>query len=191
MDLYSRDDLNSAYKTLTDGGVILYPTDTIWGLGCDATRSDPVERIFRIKGRNETKGLIILVNSYAMLERYVGEVPGMASQIIEVSDRPMTIVYPRGKNLAPGVCAEDGSVAVRICTDAFCYELITRFRRPVISTSANFSDEPAPLAFSQISREIISKVDYVVRYRQNDPEKGSPSSIIKFESDGSFKIIRQ
>ncbi|MGB8492510.1 MAG: L-threonylcarbamoyladenylate synthase [Bacteroidales bacterium] len=191
MELYSKDDLNSALSTLTEGGVILYPTDTIWGLGCDATRSEPVERIFRIKKRIEKKSLIILVNSFAMLERYVGDVPEMASQIIEVSDRPMTIIYPRGKNLAPGVCGEDGSVGVRICTDGFCNELITRFRRPVISTSSNYSDEPAPLVFSQINGAIISEVDYVVKYRQNDEEKHSPSSIIKFENDGSLKIIRQ
>ncbi len=191
MEFYSKEDLNSALKTLADGGVILYPTDTIWGLGCDATASGPVGKIFRIKQRTESKSLIILVNSYAMLERYVSDIPEMAAEIIEVSDRPVTIIYPLGRNLAPGVCGDDGSVGVRICMDNFCNELITRFRKPIVSTSANYSNEPAPLNFSQINMGIVRDADYVVRYRQTDQSKSSPSSIIRFESDGSLKIIRQ
>jgi L-threonylcarbamoyladenylate synthase len=185
------EDLKSALNTLREGGVILYPTDTIWGLGCDATDSKAVEKIFRIKKRNESKSLIILVNGFTMLERYVRNVPGVAADILDVSDKPLTIIYPEGKNLAPGVCDEDGSVGIRICNDHFCNELITRFRKPVISTSANYSDSPAPSDFSEIKEEIIRSADYVVKHRQSVTNKKTPSSIIKVDNNGVIKIIRQ
>jgi L-threonylcarbamoyladenylate synthase len=185
------EDLNLALIALRKGGVILYPTDTIWGLGCDATNADAVEKIFRIKGRAESKSLIILVNGFTMLERYVRNIPDVAVSILDVSDKPITIVYPEGRNLAPGVCNEDGTVGIRICNDEFCNELITQFRKPVISTSANSSDSPSPLDFSEIEEGIIRSADYVVKYRQSDTIKKTPSSVIKVENNGVIKIIRQ
>jgi L-threonylcarbamoyladenylate synthase len=186
-----KEDLRLALNTLAEGGIILYPTDTIWGLGCDATSRDAVEKIFRIKERRESKSLIILVNGYQMLERYVRSIPDIAADILEISDQPVTIIYPDGKNLAPGVCSEDGSVGIRICTDGFCNELITRFRKPVISTSANSSESPSPSVFTEIEDKIILSADYVVKYRQTDMNKKTPSSIIKIENNGVIKIIRK
>ena len=186
-----KEDMDKALKTLKEGGVILYPTDTIWGLGCDATNKEAVEKIFRIKKRRESKSLIILVNSLNMLERYVSDIPEAALQIIEVSDKPVTIIYPGGKGLADGACNEDGSTGIRICNDEFCNELISRFRKPVISTSANISGEPYPADFSQIADDIISLADYVVVHRQDDYSERPPSSIIKFGADGTISIIRK
>jgi len=184
------EDLKGALKVLREGGVILYPTDTLWGLGCDATSPAAVEKILRIKTRNENKGLIVLVNGVVMLERYVREIPRIAYELTDVSDSPLTIVYPEGKNLAPGVCNEDGSAAIRICYEEFCSELISRFRKPVVSTSANLSGMPAPVSFSGINDSIIRSADYVVKHRQDDRRKFSPSPVIRVEKNGVLKIIR-
>jgi L-threonylcarbamoyladenylate synthase len=184
------EDLKSALNTLRQGGVILYPTDTIWGLGCDATNEKAVEKIFQIKKRRETRSLIILVNGYSMLERYVSSIPDTAASILDVADKPITIIYPEGKHLASGVCSEDGSVGIRICNDVFCNELITLFRKPIISTSANYSDAPSPSVYSEIEEEIIKSADYVVKHRQEEMKKNTPSSIIKVDLNGVFKIIR-
>ncbi|MCE5347052.1 MAG: threonylcarbamoyl-AMP synthase [Bacteroidales bacterium] len=185
------EDIKNSIITLRSGGIILYPTDTIWGLGCDATSSSAVERIFKIKSRNENKSLIILVDGEQMLERYVKDIPEIIFELVSVSDDPLTIIYPKGKNLAPGVCSEDGSIGIRICRDEFCSELITRFRKPIVSTSANFSGKPSPENFSEIDKPVIDSVDYVVKYRQNDRGKYSASPVIKVEQDGSIKIIRK
>jgi len=184
------DDIKNSMITLKNGGIILYPTDTLWGLGCDATSHSAVEKIFKIKSRAENKNLIILVNGETMLERYVKEIPEIVYEITGASDSPITIIYPEGKNLAPGVCSEDGSVAVRICSDAFCNELITRYRKPIISTSANISGKPSPESYSEIDEEIINSADYVVKYRQDDQRKYSPSPVIKIDRNGVFKILR-
>ncbi|NMC36811.1 MAG: threonylcarbamoyl-AMP synthase [Bacteroidales bacterium] len=184
-------DLKSALDTLREGGVVLFPTDTIWGLGCDATNPEAVSRIFSIKKREDSKSLIILVNGYGMLERFADNVPDVAINILEVADKPLTIIYPRGKNLAPGICAEDGSVGIRLCMDPFCNELITRFRKPVVSTSANISGTAFPSSFREIDEKIIRSVDFVVSYRQNETKKNPPSSIIKVNNDGTIRIIRQ
>lgn len=186
-----REDLEQSLRTLREGGVILYPTDTVWGLGCDATNADAVSSIYSIKQRKENVSLIILVNDTAMLERYVKEIPEPAMMIEEASDKPVTIIYPRGKNLAPGVCNEDGSTGIRITRDYFCRELITRFRKPLVSTSANKSGDPAPGNFSEVSDSIIKSAGYVVRHRQNDNQKHSPSAVIKVGLDGTIKIIRK
>lgn len=185
------DDLKKAVDVLVKGGVILYPTDTIWGLGCDATRQDAVERINSIKKRDDSKSLIVLVNGFGMLERYVRNIPEIAYQLAEVADKPLTIIYPNGRSLAPGVLGSDGSVGIRICSDGFCNELITRFRKPIISTSANISDAPAPAIFSKIDKVITASADYVVSYRQSDTTRNKPSSIIKVEDDGVIRIIRK
>jgi L-threonylcarbamoyladenylate synthase len=185
------EDLRNCVRVLRDGGVILYPTDTIWGLGCDATNQSAVEKIFRIKERHESKSLIILVNSNTMLERYIREIPSAAAQIIEVSDTPVTIIYPGCRNLAPSVMAEDGSAGIRITNDDFCSELITRFRKPVVSTSANKSGSATPSFFDEIDKGIISSADYVVSYRQEDRQKRKASPVIKVEINGVIKIIRK
>lgn len=184
-------DLKSALDTLREGGVVLFPTDTIWGLGCDATNPEAVSRIFRIKNREDSKSLIILVNGYGMLERFVTSIPDVAINILEVADKPLTIIYPQGKHLAPGICAEDGSVGIRLCMDPFCNELITRFRKPLVSTSANISGTAFPSSFREIDEKIIRSADFVVRYRQNENKKNPPSSIIKVNNDGTIEIIRQ
>lgn len=183
-------EINEALAVLKNGGVILYPTDTIWGLGCDATNPAAVEKIFSIKSRSGSKSLIILVDSEAMLGRYVKEIPEIVYELTAVSDKPLTIIYPSGKNLAPGVCGEDGSVGIRICQDEFCSELIKRFRKPVVSTSANHSGKPSPALFSDIEQSVIDSADYTVNYRRDDLRSGSASPVIKVELNGTVKIIR-
>jgi L-threonylcarbamoyladenylate synthase len=185
------EDIKNSLAILKSGGIILYPTDTVWGLGCDATNPSAVQKIFTIKSREENKSLLVLVNGIGMLERYVKEIPGIAGELINVSDSPMTIIYPEGRNLAVGVCAGDSSVGIRICNEEFCNELISRFRKPIVSTSANFSGKPSPAHFGEIDRELAGKADYVVRYRQHDRQRHSPSPVIKVEKDGSFRIIRK
>ncbi len=186
-----KEDINESLITLREGGIILYPTDTIWGLGCDPTNSFAVEKIFRIKSREPGKSLLILVDGDAMVERYAGEVPEIAWELTSVSEDPLTVIYPSGKNLAPGVCSEDGSIGIRICRDEFCRELIKRFRKPLISTSANLSGNPSPENFTEIDKTIIEAADYVVKYRQDDRRKYSSSPVIKLGPDGTIKIIRK
>lgn len=183
-------DLKECLATLKNGGIILYPTDTIWGLGCDATNQSAVEKIFRIKSREPDKSLLILVNGIGMLERYVKDIPETALDLVSVADSPLTIIYPEGKYLAEGVYANDGSVGIRICNEEFCNELITRFRKPIVSTSANSSGSPSPSNFNNIEEEIVKKADYVVNYRRDDKRKQAASPIIKIERSGTFKIIR-
>ena len=185
------DDIENALVTLREGGIILYPTDTIWGLGCDATNQEAVEKIFKIKSRDESKGLLILVNGENMVERYVKEIPEVAYELISVSDTPLTIIYPSGKNLAPGVCSPDSSVGIRICNDVFCNELISRFRKPIVSTSANHTGKPSPGNYTEIEKSVINKVDYVVKYRQNDRKKSTASPVIRVDTDGTIKILRK
>lgn len=185
------EDIRNALRVLRSGGVILYPTDTVWGLGCDATNTEAVSRIFRIKKRAESKSLIVLVNSVAMLTRYVDNPPDIALQMAEISDSPLTIVYDKGRSLATGVASDDGSVGVRICSESFCDELLTAFRKPLISTSANISGEAAPAIFDEIPEEIKEAVDYVCLWRQDDRTRAKPSSVIRVTSNGAVKILRK
>ena len=185
------DDIRQSLEALKRGGTILYPTDTIWGLGCDATSKPAVDRIFTIKSRSETKSLLILVDGEAMLERYVSEVPEVAWELLSVSDSPLTLILPGGRNLAPGVCAADGSVGIRICREPFCNELIRRFRKPVVSTSANFSGRPSPRNFDTVEKDLAELVDYVVKYRQDEREEFSSSPVIRLGTDGTVEIIRK
>ncbi len=185
------DDIRNALRVLRAGGVILYPTDTIWGLGCDATNPAAVRKIYDIKQREDSRSLIILVNSVSMLERYVDNPPEVALQIAELSQKPLTIVYDRGRSLAEGVASADGSVGVRICNDPFCDELITAFRKPLVSTSANISGTDAPALFDEISEEIITAADYVCLYRQYDRSRLSASSVIKISGNGTVRILRK
>ncbi len=185
-------DLRRSLEVLNDGGVILYPTDTIWGLGCDATNPVSIQKINQIKSRNtDSKSLIILVDDVSMLERYVKTIPETAARLISVSTSPLTIIYPEGINLADGICNSDGSVGIRICHDMFCRELISQFRKPLVSTSANITGQLAPLNFSEINNEIIKSVDYTVEYRQKDKQVLSASPIIKVDNNGVIKILRE
>ncbi|MCX6326212.1 MAG: L-threonylcarbamoyladenylate synthase [Bacteroidia bacterium] len=185
------EDIKDSLITLRKGGTILYPTDTIWGIGCDATNPSAVEKIFKIKSRSCNKGLLVIVDGEQMLERYVRDIPEIVFELTNVSDSPLTIIYPKGKNLAEGVCSEDGSVGIRICHDEFCRELISRFRKPIVSTSSNFSGKQSPENFSEIEKSVIDSVDFVVKYRQNDLRKQSASPVIKLEQNGTIKIIRK
>jgi L-threonylcarbamoyladenylate synthase len=185
------EDIRNSLKVLKEGGVILYPTDTVWGLGCDATNNEAVKKIFSIKSRSESKSLIVLVNGLVMLERYVREIPEIALELIEVADKPLTIIYPEAKNLAPEIPADDGSAGIRICTEKFCNELIGRYRRPIVSTSANISGEPTPGCFTEISENIIKAVDYAVAYKRDDRQKSFSSPVIKINLNGVIKILRK
>lgn len=185
------EEIIGSLNTLRQGGIILYPTDTIWGLGCDPTNEIAVRKLFRIKSRSENKSLIILVDGLSMIERYVEDIPEIVYELAYASDSPLTIVYPRGKNLAEGVCSEDGSIAIRICRDEFCSKLISRFRKPIVSSSANLSGSPSPANFSEIEKSLIEGADYVVNYRQNDKARYSASPVIRFNQDGTMKIIRK
>jgi L-threonylcarbamoyladenylate synthase len=186
-----RDDIKNALKVLRDGGVILYPTDTVWGLGCDATRAEAVRRIYDIKKRADSKSLIVLVNSVTMLSRYVDNPPDIALELAEMAEKPLTVVYDRGRGLAEGVTSDDGSIGVRICSDPFCDELLNAFRKPLVSTSANISGSQAPAVFDEISEEIKAAVDYVCVWRQDDRSRAAASSVIKISANGVIKILRQ
>ena len=172
------------------GGIILYPTDTIWGIGCDATNEDAVKRVYEIKKRIDSKALIVLVDKPVKVEFYVREVPEIAWDLIDVADKPLTIVYPNARNLATTVLADDGSVGIRITQETFSRKLCERFRKAIVSTSANISGQPAPTNFNEISDEIKQAVDYVVTYRQDDPYQPSPSSVIWIGEGGVIKILR-
>jgi L-threonylcarbamoyladenylate synthase len=189
--MFFEEDIKESLIALRQGGIILYPTDTIWGLGCDPTNEEAVGKIYKIKSREENKSLIILVDSINMLERYVADIPEIVFELIEVSDTPLTIIYSKGKNLAKGVCSDDGSVGIRVCSDEFCKGLISRFRKPLVSTSANFSGRPSPGNFSDIEQAMLDKVDFIVKYRQNDRSIKVSSPVIKINSDGTIKIIRK
>jgi L-threonylcarbamoyladenylate synthase len=186
----SKEDIRRAVEVMNKGGIILYPTDTIWGLGCDATNADAVRRIYEIKQRTDAKALISLVDSETKVQFYVKEVPEVAWDVMELSERPMTVVFDGGRNLAPNLLAEDGSVAIRITKEAFSKELCMRMKRAVVSTSANISGQPAPRCFSEISEEIKGAVDYICTSRQDEPPTQTASSIIKLGAGGEVTIIR-
>lgn len=186
----SKEDIRRAVEVMNQGGIILYPTDTIWGLGCDATNPEAVKRIYKIKQRTDAKALISLVDSETKVQFYVKEVPEVAWDVMELSEKPMTVVFDGGRNLAPNLLAEDGSVAIRITKEAFSKELCMRMKRAVVSTSANISGQPAPRCFSEISEEIKKAVDYICTSRQDEPPTQTASSIIKLGAGGEVTIIR-
>lgn len=185
------EDIKAALEVLQKGGVILYPTDTIWGIGCDACNEDAVKRVYEIKKRIDSKSMLVLMENAALLERYVTEVPEIAYDLIELTDKPLTIIFDGARALAKNLIAEDGSIGIRITTEKFSSELIRRFKRPIVSTSANISGKPSPACFDEIDQEIIDAVDYVVKYRQDDTQKAVPSSIMKLGRGGEIKIIRE
>jgi L-threonylcarbamoyladenylate synthase len=186
-----QNDINKALEVLKSGGVILYPTDTIWGLGCDATNSEAVKRIYDIKKREDSKSMLVLMGNPALLERYVDEVPDVAWDLVEITTTPLTVIYPGAKNLAANLIAADGSIGIRFTKEEFTSRLLQRFRRPIVSTSANISGEVAPAFFDEISEEVKEQVDYIVEYRQDDIAPAQPSGIIKLGPGGQIDIIRK
>ena len=177
-------------ETLQNGGTILYPTDTIWGIGCDATNVSAIQKILKIKEREASKSFIILVDSVQRLQNLV-EVPEMAWEIMDVSEKPITIIYEKATGLPKELLAEDGSIGIRVVKDPFCRNLISRLKKPIVSTSANFSGEKSPMKFSDISPEIINAVDYVVEDLENKTSEYEGSSVIKVWMDGKIKVIRE
>ena len=185
------DDIRNAVETMRKGGVILYPTDTIWGIGCDATNAEAVRRVYDIKRRDDSKALICLVDSDARLQRYVRNVPDVAWQIINCADNPTTLILDGAVNLAENLIAEDGSIGIRITNEPFSKELCYRFQKAIVSTSANISGEPAAQNYGDIAPEILEAVDYVCWSRRQEHKPHQPSSIIKLKADGEVTIIRK
>lgn len=173
------------------GGVVLYPTDTIWGIGCDATNEEAVRRVYEIKRRVDSKALLLLVDSVAKLPAYVTDVPDVAYDLIELSEKPISIIYAGAKNVAKSLIADDGSIGIRVTDERFSKSLCERLRKPLVSTSANISGEPSPALFSDISPAILEAVDYVVFYRRDDRQPAQSSSIVKLEQGGVISIIRK
>ena len=191
---YDSEDLREAVRVLREGGIILYPTDTVWGIGCDATNAAAVERIYRLKRRQDSKAMLCLLDGAGKLQGYVKQIPSVAWDILEATgeteQRPLTIIYPGAKNVAENLLAEDGSLGIRITEEPFSKNLCAMLRHPLVSTSANISGEPAARSFREISEEIKQGVDYVCKFRQKDPCKGKPSSIIKLGVNNEVEVIR-
>lgn len=187
----TEEDIKQAVEVMRQGGLILYPTDTIWGIGCDATNEEAVRKVYEIKQREDSKALICLVDSDNRLQRYVKDVPNVAWDLIEYATKPLTIIFDGARNLAPNLLAEDGSVGIRVTREEFSRQLCYRFQKAIVSTSANISGQPSPANFSEISDEIKNSVDYIVHSRQREKTKAAPSSIIKLGADGEVKIIRK
>ena len=185
------EEIKKACQVMREGGVILYPTDTIWGIGCDATNEEAVRRVYEIKRRADSKAMLVLVDSAVKVDFYVQDVPEVAWDLIEMADKPLTIIYSGARNLAPNLLAEDGSVGIRVTGEEFSKRLCQQFRKAIVSTSANVSGQPSPQNFSEISEEIKAAVDYIVDYRREETTQAKPSSIIKLDKGGVIKIIRQ
>jgi len=186
-----KDEITKALKVVQDGGIILYPTDTIWGIGCNATNTEAVQKIYKLKQRAESKSMIILLDTDAKLPSYIRDVPELAYNLIEYAENPLTLVMPGARNISPALIAADGSVGIRVAKHPFCEGLIQRLRKPLVSTSANISGKPSPQYFSQVEQEIIDGVDYVVDIDQHSMEIKNPSTIMRLEADGKFEFIRR
>ena len=194
---YEKEDIEEALRVLRAGGIIVYPTDTVWGIGCDATNVEAVARLYALKQREDSKSMLVLLDSPAKLNYYVKDVPEAAWTLLGVQPdsqdddtKPLTIIYPGARNMAQNLIAEDGSVGIRITNEPFSKALCERLHHPLVSTSANISGQPTARFFDEIAPEILEKADYVCRYRRDDDCPHEPSSIIKVNTDGSFKIIR-
>ena len=204
---YDKEDLQEALRVLRSGGVIVYPTDTVWGIGCDATNEEAVKRIYALKQREDSKSMLVLLDSPAKLPFYVGDIPEAAWALLEAVNndemsarqdelndemmKPLTIIYPHARNMAKNLIAEDGSIGIRITNEPFSKALCEQLRHPIVSTSANISGHPAAPFYSEIEAAILNGADYVCRFRRDDDCPHEPSSIIKVNDDGSFKIIRE
>jgi L-threonylcarbamoyladenylate synthase len=186
-----KEDLKNALDALKRGGVILYPTDTIWGIGCDATNTKAIERIYAIKKRTDSKSMLILVDEAWRINDYVNDIPDVALQLVEITDKPLTIIYTGARNISQSILGVNDSIGIRVTSDEFCKKLIKSLNKPIVSTSANISGSQSPANFSEISKDVIESVDYVVQWRQNDKNKSVPSSIIKIGPKGEVEIIRK
>jgi L-threonylcarbamoyladenylate synthase len=197
---YDKTDLQEALRVLRAGGIIVYPTDTVWGIGCDATNAEAVAKIYALKQREDSKSMLVLLDSPAKLNYYIADIPDSAWALLEVAEtdgneendevKPLTIIYPNARNLAPNLVAEDGSIGIRITGEPFSKALCEQLRHPIVSTSANISGHPTAHFFHEIEQAILNGADYVCQFRRNDDCPHEPSSIIKINNDGSFKIIR-
>lgn len=185
------EDIRNAIETMRKGGVILYPTDTVWGIGCDATNEEAVAKVYKIKQRDDSKALICLVDSDARLQRYVRNVPNVAWDIFDLATKPTTIILDGAVNLAPNLIAEDGSIAMRITQEEFSKDLCYRFQKAIVSTSANISGQPAAQNFQDIAPELLEAVDYVCYSRRQEKKPHTPSSIIKLTENGEVTVIRK
>ncbi|WP_434035310.1 L-threonylcarbamoyladenylate synthase [Formosa sp. 4Alg 33] len=183
-------EITTALKILREGGLILYPTDTVWGIGCDANNEEAVNKIFKLKQRQDSKALICLVADDRMLKKYVKEIPEAAYSLFDIHETPITIIYDEPQNLAPNLIAEDNTIAIRIPDDEFCFQLSRRFNGAIVSTSANISKQPTPKSFKEITPEILKGVDYVVNLH-HEKKNTKPSSIIKLSNSGVVKVIRE
>lgn len=193
MDNYEKiisDEVKKTIEVLRAGGIILYPTDTVWGIGCDATNAEAVEKIYKIKQRDDSKSMLVITDGMARIQSYVDEIPDIAWDLAELADKPITIIYPQAKNLAANLISDDGSIGIRISSEKFSKQLCAAFRRPIVSTSANISGEPSPECFAEISDIVKDQMDYIVQYRQDDTQKKQASSIIKLKKNGTFVILR-
>lgn len=182
-------EVKKAVEVLLKGGLILYPTDTVWGIGCDASNAEAVDKVFKLKQREDSKALICLVADDRMLKKYIKKIPEAAYSILDVSEEPITIIYDEPQNLAANLIASDNTIAIRIPNDDFCFQLLRHFNGAIVSTSANISGFPTPKSFKEISPEILKGVDYVVNLHR-EKINTKPSSIIKLSNDGKVKIIR-
>jgi len=185
------EDIQHAFEVLKKGGIILYPTDTIWGIGCDATNEGAVSKIYALKHREEAKSMLVLVDHPNRIGHYIKEIPEMALQLMEVNDKPMTIIYPSAVNLAVNLINQDGTIGIRVTSDEFCQKLISRLNRPLVSTSANISGQKSPSFFDEIAQEVKDQVDYIVKWRQDDLHRARPSSVIKIGIHGQIEILRE
>ena len=186
-----REEINKAFEVLRNGGVILYPTDTVWGLGCDATNVDAVNKLNEIKGRPAEKSLIVLLDTNSKIQSYVNDVPEVAYDLMEYAENPLTVIFSNAKNLAANVVNADGSIGIRLPKHDFCQQLLQRFRKPIVSTSANLSGQSTPLFFDEIADEIKETVDYIVDIEQENRTPKKPSTIVKLGSGGQFEFIRK
>ena len=186
-----KEEVAQALKVIQQGGIILYPTDTIWGIGCDATNTEAVKKIYALKQRDEAKSMIVLLDTENKLESYLKEVPSIAYDLIEYAENALTLVMPGAKNISPALIGADSSVGIRVAKHEFCQQLIGRMRRPLVSTSANISGRRSPQNFDEIEQEIIDGVDYVVNLEQDNTQKKKPSTIMRLNPDGQFEFIRR
>jgi L-threonylcarbamoyladenylate synthase len=186
-----KNEVEKALKIVQEGGIILYPTDTIWGIGCDATNTEAVTKIYALKQRDESKSMIILLDTDNKLQSYISDVPEIAYDLIEYADNPLTLVMPGARNVSPALIADDGSLGIRIVKHDFCKQLIQRLKKPLVSTSANVSGTGSPRNFSDISPEILAGVDYVVDLEQDSTEIKKPSTVMRLQPDGRFEFLRR
>ena len=184
-------EVQNAVDVLKKGGIILYPTDTVWGIGCDATNAEAIDKIYKLKQRAESKSMLVLIDNFNRIGKYIREVPMLANDLVELAESPLTIIYPDAINLPENLIADDGSIGIRVCRHAFCQQLIYRLGRPIVSTSANISGSNSPKRLNEVSKEISEQVDFIVNQKFEGHPTLRPSSIIKLGVKGEVEVIRE